>query len=256
MVGRSFVRPFTATPALDRVQVGGSFAWGRRTRTNQPYLGGAGAPADGWLATASGWSFFRTAYAGADGRGTQIGVVPEGDVGRLAAEASVPVGAFAVRAEYLYLAEEVDENLLASGAPLRAGGQVTGHGAYLLLGYWLTGDPRMLPDAGVQGAPLFDATGAAPSRGRSVQLVGRVDHARVRYRAGADLGPHVLGASQAAGTYRFTDVALGVNVWWTRHLRLSFNYVLDHIDGGRVANLPAPDQTTLHELSLRAAIAL
>ena len=256
LVGRFFLRPLAHVDALlDRVQIGGSFAWGERSLTNSPYLGGATPRGGGWLTTSSNYPLFFTEYSGADGKGTRLGLVPEGSVSRAAAEISLPIGPFALRSEYIYLNSDVDENILDIGAPLRIGGKLNAHGVYALLSFWPLGDSRILPDAGVQGAPLFDATGRAPRRALNLQLSVRFDYVWARYRAGEDAGTHSLGASQIMDTYEFWDLAFGVNIWWTRHVRLSLNYILNHIESDR-ANLPSPDQNVLHELAFRAAVAL
>lgn len=253
LVGRAFVRPLVRQHTLDRVQLGGSFSTGRRRFLDTAYLGGA-TTEDGWLTTGSGWSFFRTNYAGSDGMGTPIGVVPSGQTNRLGAEVSVPVGRFAFRSEYIYMAQDVDENLLGTGAVLRRAGELEAHGVYGLLSYWPIGNPRLLPDAGVHS----DQRAETPSitDAHHLQLVTRVDYVHARYAPGVDTGPHALGGSQVGGIYRVVDLAVGANLWWTRHVRFSFNYILHHVDGGLAARTPSPDQAVLHELGARVALSL
>ena len=255
VVGRAFYRPLAGHPRWGRAQVGGSFQWGTRRRTNQPFVSGAGPADGGWLTTSGGYPFFVTRYPAADGSDTPIGVVPEGTVARQAVEVSVPVGPFVLRSEYIHFRADADENILTVGAPIRAGGTIDAHGVYVLGSYWVFGDPRILPDAGIQAAPFFDATGRPPEGAFHLQVSVRFDFLDVDYEAGAVQGTSLLGPSLVEDGYQLWDVALGANLWWSRHVRFSVNYIFNRVRAS-AANLPAADQDFLHELGFRVALAL
>ncbi|MEM7675189.1 MAG: porin [Myxococcota bacterium] len=254
-VARAFYRPWATSTVFDRVQIGSSISIGERTRANQAYLGGSLPPGQGWLTTQSGYSWFLNPYAGSDGQDTRLAVTQDGTTLRVGGELSVPIGPFAFRSEYIYVRTDTSENLLDTGVMLRDGGLLEAHGFYTLLSFWLFGDPRILPDAGVQGAPIFDATGNVPQSDFHLQISARFDWVRADYDPGTTLGTSLLGPSLVGGDYTFWDIALGVNLWWTRHIRFTANYVYNKIDG-RVVNFPSPDQDFIHEIGLRAALAL
>lgn len=94
-----------------------------------------------------------------------------------------------------------------------------------------------------------------PARQHQLQLVARAEYDRVEYRAGPTIGVNQLGPSQAAGTYAYWSVGVAANLWWTRHVRLTLDYIANHIDGA-TANVPAPGQTYLHEFGARVGLSL
>lgn len=255
VVGRAFVRPFAASRGLlARAQVGGSLAWGARHNTNHPTLGGA--TRRGWLELSGGWPLGRTTYSGADGRGTEVGLVPEGDVVHAAAELSLPIGPLFARAEYLFTRQEVNENVLGSGLALRSAGLLEAHGLYVNLGGWLFGSPSILPDPGVQGAPFFDSTAGPPEEDWNLQLAARFEYLTAQYVAGADTGAHNLGASQVAGRYELFTFGGVASLWWTRHVRISLEYIAYLAGGGLNVNLPSFGRTDMHEVGLRVGLSL
>jgi hypothetical protein len=259
VVGRVFLRPFAGRPTslLARAQLGASFSTGQHRDTNQPFgflNPQLGQPA-GWFSIQSGYPFFRSSYTGADGHGTAIGVVSQGGVTRVAGELNLPLGRFGLRAEAILLKANVIETYLASGVPLRGGGTLDGFGAYGQVSYWPVGSAGMLSDPGIGSMPRVDLRNLTPPDTLGIQLVGRFEYSALDYQPGPTLNVNQLGPSQVAGRYTYWSAGLGANFWWTRHLRLTLNYLIHHIDGA-TANLPAPGQQFLHELGLRAAVAL
>jgi len=255
--GRVFVRPLAPRGGpLEKLQVGGSGTWGRRVETNAPYLGGMIPTAQGWLGTAFGHRFFPVVYDASDQERTRVGVVPEGQMWRAAAELSVPIDRFELRSEYLHLQSDIDENVLALGTPVRRGGTLRADGGYAEIGIWLLGGRDAFPDPGMVPKTLVDATDQNPPRDWHLQVLVRSNYVDARYRAGPTvfLGP--LGPSRAAGRYRLADAQVGLNLWWTRHLRFTFNYNYTRLLEGRYAVIPAPGQNFLHELSVRAQVYL
>ncbi|TAK33313.1 MAG: hypothetical protein EPO40_00565 [Myxococcaceae bacterium] len=251
VVGRVFARPFAgASSSLSRLQVGASGSFGAHHDTNQP-LGAS----PGWLSTASGYAYFRNTYAGADGNGTVIAAVPQGDVARVAAEVNVPIGRVVFRAEGIWMKGDVAENLLAAGVPLRGVGSLRALGGYAQLAFWPVGSSAVLSDPGVGSMPRVVEANRTPPSGFNLQLVARGEYDRVEYQPGATIGVNQLGPSQAAGSYTYWSVGLGANLWWTRHVRWTIDYVANHVEGA-AANLPSPGQGFLHELGARVGLSL
>ncbi|TAK30133.1 MAG: hypothetical protein EPO40_08440 [Myxococcaceae bacterium] len=251
VVGRIFVRPFAAgAAALSRVQVGASGSFGSHRDTNQPI-----GAAPGWLSLESGYPLFRNTYTGADGNGTAIAVVPQGDVARVAAEVNVPIGPVAFRAEGIWLKGDVAETFFASGLPLRGVGSLRALGGYAQLAFWPIGTSRVLSDPGVGSMPRFVAGAQTPPDGFNLQLVARAEYDRVDYQSGAPLGANQQGPSQVAGAYTYWSAGFSANLWWTRHVRLTLNYVANHIEGA-TANLPSPGQNFIHEFGARVGLSL
>ena len=253
LAARAFVRPFAAGSSrlLKGLQIGGSLAVGSRFQTNNA-LGERG----GWLSTGTGYSFFRSVYTGADGNGTQVGVIPEGTVRRYGAEIRAPLGPFTLQAEIIHMQADTIESYFASGVPLRTGGRIEATGLYVMAQYWLFGDPELLPEPGLEEMRhLSRGPVSEPGPSFALQAVMRFDYAHTDYRAGTTINLNQLGPSQANGTYDYVGVIAGANLWWTRSVRLGLFYTLHHIDG-LLAVIPAPGQLYTQEIDVRVALAL
>ena len=255
--GRTFVRPFASGGgALDRAQVGGSATAGRREKTNAPYLGGMIPSGRNWLGTAFGYRFFPQTYRAADEARTRVGLVPEGRMWRAAGEVAVPIGRVDFASEYIHLDVDIDENALDLGATVRSGGRLVGDGAYVSLGYWFVGDPRVFPDPGVPPKALVSSEAIPfPDEWHLAAFV-RANLLDVRYTPGRTVFVGPLGGSQAAGRYRLMDVQGAVNLWWTQHVRFTLNYNFTRLLEGDRALLPGPGRPYLHEVSTRWQIYL
>lgn len=252
-VARAFVRPFATRNAqlLRGLQIGGSVAVGSRFQTNNA-LGRGG----GWLTTASGYSFFRSVYTGADGNGTQIGVTLEGTVTRVGGELRAPIGPFTLQTEVIHMRAQMVETYLASGVPLRTGGLLEATGLYVMATYWALGAPTLLPEPGLGELPhLALHVDGSESTDIAVEAVARFDYAHANYRPGTTINVNQLGPSQATGAYDYVGVTLGASVWWTRAARVGVFYTMHHIDG-LTAAIPAPGQVFTHEIGARVALAL
>jgi len=252
VLGRLFVRPLARmkTP-FKKLQLGASGHWGLRHLTNQPYLGGsAAAQSNNWLTLQSNQAILKTVYNNA--AGGQVGVVPEGTTGRAAVELVMPVWKFQLRGEYIYLHEEADENLISTAVAQRKGGLISSHGTYVQLSYWPLGDQSVLPEPGLETPPTFNRQGDAPASNFHVQLVARYEFARIDYGPGTAQGM-VTDGSPLGARYDFWAFGLGANMWWTRHIRLSANYILSNLDASQTL---APQHTMIHEIDFRVGLAL
>ena len=252
VLGRFFFRPLVRmkTP-FRRLQVGASAQWGLRHLTNQPYLGGAAAAqSNNWLTLQSNTAILKTVYNNA--AGGQVGVVPEGQVGRAAAELMLPIWKFQLRAEYIYMHQDVDENLISTAVAQRKGGLVEAHGTYVQISYWPIGEQTVLPDAGLETPATFHRTGDAPKSQFHLELLARYEWVRIDYGPGAAQGM-VTDGSPLGARYDYWALGLGANLWWTRHVRLTANYILNNLDSSLTL---APQHTMIHEIDFRVGLAL
>lgn len=98
----------------------------------------------------------------------------------------------------------------------------------------------------------------APVHG--IQLLGRVEHLRLRISSTNDLGNPSGSVTSDGGLTSVVSMELGINYCFSRRLRLGANYIINVFDGNTrsLQNAKAINNGKIdeQEVLLRAAIAL
>ena len=139
--------------------------------------------------------------------------------------------------------------------------------------YWILGSSGMLPTPGQEIPTRWNGF----RRGKEPMPIGLYVSARyertILHQEDAGNPALVLDDTSrvALGTMTVDSLGVALNLWWTRHLRLSANYFMNYLDGDMVlvtgaTNIPTAGplmqptrpyyRTPEHELLFRAAIAL
>lgn len=255
ILGRAFVAPLAWMPAAARrpwlreLEVGGSFWWQQATNLGGAIAGAAGAtqndrPA---LATEGGFSFFTSNYdVAADALGNPIRehLVPDRDQLKWGLELRVPIWKWGLQSELIHVREHLASYYDAVNVPNAAtgrwsgagfsrsgpqrGGVLDGYGWYIEAFAWILGDVDMLEMPGVEPLPRMKTFVAAPAPRWGLRALVRYEHVGVLVSG----LPAVEGnADPGAGTYELHTLAVGLDGWGTRHVRVTANYLMNYIDG-------------------------
>jgi hypothetical protein len=262
-IGRIFAHPFILMRGpLANLQIGGSFRAGwRGPSVDYPYPS---------MTTQGGWAFFNAAIAGG---ANPLTIVPEALQLGFAGEIEVPIRRFDLRGEVIWIRNGTAEMAAApSDAPRLAGpaqrlGMLTGLGGYVQVGYWLFGDVEVNGRPGYENPVALNldrADRAALPLG--IQLITRFDVVHALYEGSSRSDPHATPAA-ADGVYEVYGAEFGANLWWTRHVRFSLNYMqyfFPNRRDGAGAPLPAENhaigphgaESSFGELSARVGLVL
>lgn len=270
IIGRATLSPLAFLPAaretrwLQEIWVGGSVWWGQRAEAPYPMQP---------LSTQGGVTLMPPLFALG---GTSFNLGNDGDLLKWGVELNAPVGPFGLRFELVRL--EREGLGLYDKAPTVYDRKPLGHVSrsatafYVQAWYWILGDYRILPTAGQQVPRRW--TGYKPDSGpwklglfvtakyeRLVLSVSDLDDGKVPLPA----------KDQVLGGMTVDTGELGLNLWLTRHLRFSANYIVNWVDGDMkliqggtrfppngplIQPTYTPYQSADHELLFRAAVGL
>jgi hypothetical protein len=258
-------------PFLKDIWVGASFWWQKNNNIGAqatPNASGGAQDDVTSMTTQGGFTFFNSSFGnGTDNAGNNVRshLVADGNIVKWALEANVPVWKKAgLRFEYVHqhmpLAMYNDTNpmgaTISRAGPL-GGGLLDGYGMYLEAFGWILGDVHFLETPGLEPAPRLKEL-QQPHARWGLMLAAKYerlefDVSNLPLSAGA-MGP---GPNPAQGHYLVQAMELGLNAWATKHVRLTINYILNHIDGdsAQVKGNYFFDRNE-HELLFRAALAL
>jgi hypothetical protein len=255
-MGRAWVAPFALAgeKSLEDIAVGGSV-----------WLGDRG---DNGLRVASqttqgGFAFLDNAWKLAPATGSPAGQSVElhqhGSLQAFAFELNAPIAhKYGVRFETIYKKQDlaVTDAVSAAGGTFKSltGGQLDGWGTYGEAWIWLVGDDTILPPGGLQlPTRLKKFETKAPRDG--VMVAARIDH--LDENIALDQG---LSVDKVSGKRRVTAYELGVNYWYSKRFRATFNYVLNHFDQDDKAfndvRAKLGGHSDEHEFLFRLAVAL
>lgn len=275
VMGRLFVHPFAdRTDALKNLQIGGSVRYGSRDKktVNYDY-----AP----MTTQANYTFWNPIYGGSKGT---THILPSGDQIGAAGELRIPVSIVDLTSEVVYVhngTREALEGYQASNT--ERFGVMSGLAYYVQFGIWLFGDRDVNGLPGYENPSHVDFSKADPeSPPRALQLLAKWEQVKLSYESASRAG--VVDPRNIDGDINVNALSFGANYWFTKHLRLSANYVFDMFPSSAPVRPTAPggpsqtsdqraiapgntlpvgvDNTardtahSLHEILFRAAIAL
>lgn len=251
LIGRAWVAPFAAAGIkdLEDAEIGGSVWLG--TRKNGLPLAKQSTQGD--------LKFLDPGFKQTVGTTTTpYELHQDGSLKAFAVELNVPFQhKMGARVEYVHKRQELSamnitdpvNPLIVSGATLK------GWAMYGELYYWLVGDDTIIGAPGLQlPTRLKKFETKAPKDG--VMVAARVDHISEQIDSDAP-----LPSSSVLGTRRVTAAELGVNYWYSKRFRASFNYVVNFFGGDSPSMKKLTDETLAghkneHEFLFRLAVAL
>ena len=145
-------------------------------------------------------------------------------------------------------------------------GDLTGYGLYVQVGWWAWGTVGVNGRVGYENPPNLRLDHADPvTQPTGLQLVARFDMLDVRYQGGSR-GAVAAGGVSSDGRYVVYGLELGANLWLTKHVRISLDYLQyffpsqpaaagagaddDHAHG------PHDNASTFGEVTMRLGVAL
>jgi phosphate-selective porin OprO and OprP len=250
-IGRAWVAPFAFAEidALKAITLGGSIWAGKR---------GASGLALASQSTQGGFKFADPKWTLPDGK-TPAELHQIGNLNAYAFELNVPVAhRFGFRFEYVRKLQGLEEDDISAAAAgkLTALGQakLDGWSAYGELWAWVLGDDRIIGEPGIQmPTRLKKFKVAAPRHG--LMLTARVDNLKETITTDT---PALKDSS--VGTVHVISPELGVNYWYSKRFRATFNYGINVLGGDtstmKKAITKNGEGTVEHEFMIRLGIAL
>lgn len=163
------------------------------------------------------------------------------------------------RVEFVHKRQELNAmNITDPTTPLVvSGAKLKGWAMYGEVWYWLVGDDTIIGAPGLQlPSRLKKFETKAPRDG--VMIAARVDHISEEIEPSSG---STIATASVFGTRRVTAAELGVNYWYSKRFRASFNYVANFFGGDSGAIKTLVDGTldkkkNEHEFLFRLAVAL
>jgi phosphate-selective porin len=216
LAARVAVRPFakTTTAFTKWAHVGASARVGSRDSGAVGY----DLPA---LTTQGGYAFWKPTYRGTSGA---LHIIPSAAQWALAADVYLPLGKLDVTGEFIYAVDDTREAL--DGYQLspftERTGDLTGYGWYAQVGYWIVGNQSVVGSPNYGRPVHLDPTQSQRPWKTGVQALAKFEQLHLTYRGSSRSGNP--DPQTADGDIDVDALALGVNYWLTRHLRVGINY--------------------------------
>lgn len=164
-------------------------------------------------------------------------------------ELNAPVGPFVIKGEFMHGDEGLREIDTATPGFTRKA-NLSSNAYYARLSWFAWGDPLINGLAGMQNPPhLFGKLSEGKTKD-ALQLVAEFDHIDAHYSADLQAGE----SDKFVGDYGLNVAAFGVNYWYTKHIRLTGNFLYNMWDG--VGPKPLATSPNSYEVTFRAALAL
>lgn len=223
-MARVVARPLIdGTSPFKALQFGASARYGTRDKNYVSYDYSA-------MTTQGGFAFFGNSYKSSvvDASGAKhdryLHVIPSGTQLGLAGELRVPVGAFDLSGEVVYVSNGTREAVEGYQATnTERYGKLSGLGYYVEASYWLLGDASMIDALGYSTPAHLDFSKVdAPKPKRGFQVLAKYEHLGATYDSASRSG--VADAKNVDGDVKVDAVTLGFNYYATKHLRIAANY--------------------------------
>lgn len=265
VIGRVFSRPLSKGKGpLAKAQIGASARYGQR---DDDYVGYDVSA----ITSGQGWSLWTPTYKDSESR--TVHVIPSGKQTAFGGELWVPLfgDRVVVQGEAYYVANDTREALdgyqLTNTERL---GRMRGLGWYGQLSVWPTGKPLVAGEPGNSSRPThvdFEKPVKVESGLELLAIVAGIDATYAGAARQGEPDAKTPGSTtNPAQDIQIREYGVGMNYWYTRHVRLSVNYVayqtpgsgsadnLAVVPGNVLPEAPDPSAHLLHELSTRIGI--
>lgn len=275
-MARVFVHPLATVlkNEMKDIQVGGSMRYGSRDQKFSEYDYSA-------LSTQGNYTFWSPTYSGTKGN---IHILPSGAQFGAAAELRVPVSIIDVNSELVYVKNDTRESVEGfQTTNTERLGAVDGYSYYVEVGVWAYGKRDINGMLGYENPSHLDFSKPdAADPPHALQFLVKWEQVKLRYASASRGG--AVDPKGIDGDIKANAFSLGANYWFTKHVRFTTNYVLNHFPGSEPVKATAaegPVQTAdqralapgntlaigtndkardgahvLHELLFRVAVAL
>jgi hypothetical protein len=242
LIGRAWIAPLAATgiEPLERLRIGGSLWLGSK---NHAQVAPLETTQGGFPFSASRWNLQSTAYE----------LRQDGDLTMGAFEVDAPITPWVgLRFELVHKEQGLAETEASTGRQ-QGSATLSGTAFYVEAYCWPFGDQLMLPAPGLLLPDSWHA--ASPELGHGLMLAARFEELEQQVRS-TNLA---LGDPEFGRTSVFS-AELGLNYWFGRYFRGSFDYVLNVLNGdapavvaARQKNAGSPEET---EFLFRLAVSI
>lgn len=221
VIGRAYLHPFAGERgAIKNTQIGGSFRWGQRdpSYVNYDY------PA---MTTQGGFAFWQPVYKGANG---WTHVLPSGSQAAFAGELRIPLKTVDLTSELVYVNNHTREALEGyQSTNTERLGTMKGYSYYVELGWWPFGNAYINGMPGVETPTHVDLKTPYNEPKWALQLLAKWEQLHVTYDSASRAG--TPDAKNIDGAIKVNALSFGANLWATKHVRFTANYVLDMFPG-------------------------
>jgi len=217
-IGRIFFHPLVATgvDAVSKLQIGGSFRYGRRSSKDVGY----DLPA---FSTQGRYAFFKPTYV--DSAKNLIHIIPSGSQGTYVGELYWPVGPLDFTTEFMYVAWQTREarDFYQLTPFAERHGDLHGSTYYVTVALWLSGDRKFVRKPGYTEPPHIDFSKPSAPTEPSLQAVVRFEQFNLVYD-GAARNNSVADPRTPNGHIKVTGLGLALNYFASRHVTATINY--------------------------------
>ncbi len=231
-IGRVFVHPLnTMKGPLKDLQIGGSFRYGVR---DSNYVNYDYAP----LSTQGGFTFFNTNYGGSKGN---THILPAGKQTGFAGELRVPfVDQVDLTSEFVYIKNETREAVEGfQAANTERFGSIKGYAYYVQLGFWPMGGRDINGMPGYENPTHVDLKKPDTKPKTALQLLLKWEQLNLEYVSNSRSGD--ADAKGVDGKIKVNALSVGANLWMTKHLRFSANYIYNMFPDSAPTSASAAD---------------
>lgn len=191
------------------------------------------------------------------------GTVHAGDYGQrtgYAGEINAPIKQFVFKGEFIHLDEGLRELDLGGKSPAYVRtSKISGNAFYARASYFFWGDPLINGLAGQQVPPRLFGELKPGKTQDALQLVAQWDHIGFDYTADNDPS----NKDALAGRYNVDIYGVGLNYWYTKHIRLTTDFLYDNFSGsafekadGTAKGTPLAPSSHAYEGTFRVALAI
>jgi hypothetical protein len=221
LLSRVYVSPLRGLRgAIRDAHLGASFRGGSRDASaNYDY-----AP----MSTQGTYQFWGPTYTSSQGL---THIIPSGVQNGVAGELRIPISLFDLTSEAVYIKNGTREALDGYQATnSQRFGTLSGSSYYVELGFWPIGNRDLLVPPGHENPPHVDFSRPdADDPPHAIQLLAKWEQIIASYESASRSG--APDPKNADGAIKVNAFSLGANYWYTKHVRLTVNYVLDMFPG-------------------------
>lgn len=222
-IARAFFHPLAtvAEQPLKMLQIGGSFWGGSR----DPKYINYDYPS---MTTQGNYAFWSPTYGGSKGT---THVIPSGTQLRGAGELRIPVSLVDLTSEIVYIANDTREAIDGYQATnSERFGRMSGTSYYVQLAVWPIGNRDVNGLPGYENPTHLDFTKPDPDDPPiALQLLVKWEQLMLKYDSASRQG--TADPKNIDGDIKANAFSVGANLWLTKHVRLTANYVLNMFPG-------------------------
>lgn len=243
-IGRVFAHPLASTDLpVKNIQIGASLRAGVRDTHGVNYDYSA-------MSTQGNYTFWSPTYSGTKGK---MHIIPAGSQTTVSGEIRIPISFVDLTSEVVYIKNGTREAVDGyQNTNTERFGDMHGTSYYIQLGVWPLGNRDINGKPGYENIPHVDFTKPdAVNPPHALQLLAKWEQVNLTY-AGHSKQESAPDPKNVDGNIKVNAFSLGANYWYTKHIRLSVNYVANMFPGSAPSKATSDTLTNVWSSDQRA----